>query len=127
MKVMIPASIGELIDKITILELKTEFLRNGDALQNVVRERNALEEVRASLNLNADIDRPTQDLRDVNRALWTVEDDLRDMERAQKFDVHFIDKARAVYKLNDRRAAIKREINTMTGSTLVEEKSYKEY
>ena len=127
MKVMTPISVGELIDKITILELKSEFASAGQALENVKRELTALENVRSSLTLDAEIGRFTDQLRDVNRALWIVEDDLRDLERAQCFDDAFIEKARSVYKLNDRRAAVKHEINILSGSMLVEEKFYKDY
>jgi Flp pilus assembly protein TadD/GR25 family glycosyltransferase involved in LPS biosynthesis len=123
--ILVPLSLGELIDKITILQIKTQHLQN-DALENVKKELEALETTLNNLQLNIE---PTfiQRLREVNQDLWQIEDAIRDQERKKNFGATFIDLARSVYQQNDRRAAIKREINTSYGSTFVEEKSYSEY
>jgi len=123
--ILVPLSLGELIDKITILQIKTQHLQN-DALENVKKELEALETTLNNLQLNIE---PTfiQRLREVNQDLWQIEDAIRDQERKKNFGATFIDLARSVYQQNDRRAAIKREINTSYGSTFVEEKSYQQY
>ena len=119
---------GELIDKITILEIKTEFIGDPEKLANVRTELETLSESRDSaIEPSAEMDRLMADLKAVNLALWKIEDDIRDCERDGKFGPEFIELARAVYKTNDRRAALKREINTLLGSRLVEEKSYQPY
>ena len=123
--ILAPISLGELIDKITILQIKTQHLQ-GTALENVKRELVALESTLNDLQLNLD---PTliQRLKEVNQDLWKIEDDIRDQERQKNFHETFIRLARSVYQQNDRRAAIKKEINMTYGSGLVEEKSYQEY
>ena len=120
-----PISLGELIDKITILQIKTEHLQDT-ALENVKKELEALETTLNNLQLNIDTTL-IQHLKEVNQDLWQIEDDIRDQERQKNFGETFIRLARAVYQQNDRRAAIKKEINTTYGSTLVEEKAYKDY
>lgn len=127
MHVMIPASIGELIDKITILEIKSERIEDSAKLANVRAELNAL----LSVLSNATDPQQFADLRNrlraINEELWLVEDELRDHEREKNFDPRFIELARTVYFTNDRRAAVKKEINVLCGSTIVEEKSYRPY
>lgn len=119
---------GELIDKITILEIKTESIVDPEKLANVRIELETLSESRDSaIEPSAEMDRLTVDLKAVNLALWKIEDDIRDCERDGNFGPEFIELARAVYKTNDRRATLKREINTLLGSRLVEEKSYQPY
>lgn len=122
---LIPVSIGELIDKITILELKQAHLQ-GDALLHVARELRLLQEVAATAGLIPD---PVllQELREVNGALWEIEDAIRDHERRGDFGAGFIALARAVYRTNDRRAELKRSLNARHGSLLIEEKSYTPY
>ena len=128
MSVMIPVAWGELIDKITILEIKQQKLTDPAALENVGRELTLLCEVRdAAEPLPEGVHTATADLRDVNAALWQIEDDIRDCERSQIFNKKFIDLARAVYRTNDRRAALKKEINTVMQSDIYEEKSYQPY
>ena len=120
-----PISLGELIDKITILQIKTQHLQ-GTALENAKKELEALESTLINLQTNIDpilIER----LKEVNQDLWQIEDDIRDKERQKSFDENFIQLARSVYQKNDRRAAIKKEINTKYGSVFVEEKSYQDY
>ena len=120
-----PLSLGELVDKITILQIKTKHLQ-GTALKNVKKELEALETTLNDHQLNID---PTliQRLKEVNQDLWQIEDDIRDQERQKSFGENFIRLARSVYQQNDRRAAIKKEINTTYGSAFVEEKSYQQY
>jgi len=123
--IRIPVSIGELIDKITILEIKLEHLQS-EALQNVERELGLLREVLSATDLTV-APELWNDLATINRSLWRIEDDIRELERRGSFDAEFIALARSVYQQNDRRAAIKKEINTTYGSSLVEEKAYQDY
>ena len=119
---------GELIDKITILEIKTENITDPEKLRNVRIELETLEKSRdAAIAPSTEMDRLTVALKGVNQELWTIEDDIRDCERAGDFGSTFVELARAVYKTNDRRAALKREINVLLGSVLIEEKSYQPY
>jgi hypothetical protein len=125
---LVPISPGELIDKITILEIKSERMTDATKLHNVRTELALLTDTwRASAYAATDIDAEWQGLRDVNAQLWDIEDLIRDKERAGEFDDEFIRLARAVYVTNDERAAIKKRINVKLGSLLVEEKSYREY
>ena len=123
--ILAPISLGELIDKITILQIKIQHLQ-GTALENVKKELEALESTLNKLQLNIE-PKLIQRLKDVNQDLWQIEDDIRDQERQKSFGETFIRLARSVYQQNDRRAAIKKEINTTYGSGLVEEKSYQQY
>jgi len=119
---------GELIDKITILEIKAERIADPDKIANVRVELDILATARdRAIPASAELGRLTADLKRVNEALWVIEDDIRECERAEDFGTRFIELARSVYKTNDRRAALKREINLLLGSRLVEEKSYKPY
>ena len=120
--ILAPISLGELIDKITILQIKTQHLQ-GTALENVKKELEALEATLNNLHLNIDTTL-IQRLKEVTQDLWKIEDDIRDQERQNNFGTTFIELARSVYQQNDRRSAIKKEINTTYGSALVEEKSY---
>ena len=127
-ELLVPISPGELIDKITILEIKSARMTDAAKLHNVRTELALLNETwRASACSAVDIGAEWQGLRDVNGQLWDIEDEIRDRERDGAFDQKFIELARAVYVTNDERAALKRRINTKLGSTLVEEKSYKDY
>jgi len=123
-----PVSYGELIDKITILEIKSRQIRDQAKLANV---RNELELLNATWANDAasqtDIREERARLLAVNEALWEIEDRIRLKEKAQAFDAEFIELARSVYFRNDERAAFKREINLKLGSQLVEEKSYQDY
>lgn len=119
---------GELIDKITILEIKAERIEDPAKLANVHLELQLLSAARdRSIASSEAMRRLTADLKAVNETLWVIEDDIRDCERDNDFGPTFIALARSVYKTNDRRAALKREINVTLGSALVEEKSYKAY
>ena len=128
MSVLVPVSWGELIDKITILEIKQQKLTDPAALANVRKELTLLSGVRdQSGGLPDGVAAATDALREVNESLWRIEDDIRDCERDKNFNKTFIELARAVYKTNDRRAALKREINTLMNSDIYEEKSYSDY
>ncbi|HUG70243.1 MAG TPA: DUF6165 family protein [Pirellulaceae bacterium] len=119
---------GELIDKITILEIKTERIADPAKLANVRIELEALEHARdASLASSPELDDLAVRLKAINEQLWDIEDHIRDCEREKDFDEKFVELARSVYKSNDKRAALKREVNLLLGSHLVEEKSYSEY
>ena len=119
---------GELIDKITILEIKLERMDNADKLKNVRIEYDTLIGVRDLAIATSDqLTDLTADLKRINEALWEIEDDIRDCERAKDFSDKFVKLARAVYVTNDMRMAVKRQINDYLGSRLVEEKSYAAY
>jgi hypothetical protein len=123
-----PVSYGELIDKITILEIKSRRITDEAKLANVRNELDMLNATWAnSAASQTDISDERARLLAVNEALWDIEDNIRLMERAQTFDAAFIELARSVYFRNDERAAFKREINQKLGSELVEEKSYQDY
>jgi hypothetical protein len=118
-----PISIGELIDKITILELKLEFLTDTNKLSNVNTELTHLTKILNELSI-PDIVDERDALKLVNRRLWHIENFKRECEKNQTFGEEFVETARQVYLKNDLRAEIKRRINVMVGSTIVEEKSY---
>jgi hypothetical protein len=127
-EIKVPISPGELLDKLTILRIKSKRMSDAQKLANVRLELQALEQTwAASAYSKIDIDADIDALQAVNEKLWVIEDDIRNKERAQAFDAEFIRLARAVYVENDERAAIKRRINVTLGSTLVEEKSYASY
>ena len=123
-----PISPGELLDKITILRIKSARMQDAVKLVNVRRELELLEQTwRTVLPAGLDLRTEEQALEAVNARLWDVEDLLRDQEAEKRFDSKFIELARAVYFTNDERAAIKKRINIKLGSALVEEKSYRPY
>ncbi|MFN3931647.1 MAG: DUF6165 family protein [Brevundimonas sp.] len=124
MLIRIPVSVGELFDKITILKIKAARLSDAGQLENVRRELEELEAVATAIPASPALDDLVGRLQAVNDGLWDVEDGKRAHEREGRFDADFIALARRVYKENDQRAALKREINRLTGSTLVEEKSH---
>lgn len=127
-EISVPVSFGELLDKIAILQIKSERMSDEGKLANVRRELQALERTwMASAAASVDIARLREELKAVNERLWEIEDDIRIQEKAQAFGEEFIRLARSVYFENDERARIKREINLALGSTYVEEKSYQDY
>jgi hypothetical protein len=127
-EIKVPISPGELLDKITILRIKSERMSDPVKVSNVRLELRTLEDTwSASAYAKIDIDSEVKALLRVNERLWVIEDDIRDKERTRAFDAEFIRLARAVYFENDERAAIKRRINTTLGSSIVEEKSYRDY
>ena len=123
--ILAPVSLGELIDKITILEIK-QIHMTGIKLKNVNKELKLLRNILQDKNLEIDIDL-INSLKEVNNNLWEIEDNIRIKERDQKFNKEFIQLARSVYKENDKRASIKKEINQKYNSDLVEEKSYRNF
>ena len=125
---VVPVSWGELIDKITILEIKSQKITDPEALANVVKELSSLSGA-AAIHVadNPALEELKNRLSSVNQSLWQIEDDLREKEKNKQFDDEFTRLARSVYRLNDERAAIKRQINDFLRSELVEEKSYKSY
>ena len=128
MSVSVPVSWGELIDKITILEIKQVEIKSPDALANINREHEALTLAQNQAGAETDDLRTLKaELLKINRALWQIEDDIRDCERQGDFGEEFIRLARAVYQTNDQRAAVKRDINSLMNSAFFEEKSYQDY
>lgn len=128
MAVLTPVSWGELIDKYTILEIKTERIEDPAKVANVRKEMEALAPLRNQARADqAGLAKLEADLKKVNEGLWEIEDEIREWERRKDFGARFIELARAVYHQNDIRAAVKRQINDLLGSELVEEKSYKPY
>lgn len=127
-KVTAEISIGELIDKITILEIKAANIKDQQKLQNIRIELESLSQTRDNLVPSSDeLTALTAQLLEINKKLWDIEDDIRDKERNRCFDKEFIELARSVYYTNDKRCAVKRKINVLAGSRLVEEKSYTAY
>jgi hypothetical protein len=119
---------GELIDKITILEIKLERIKDRAKLVNVRLELETLVKARDSAMVsNAELSSLGAELKIANEDLWKIEDDIRNSEREKIFGSAFIDLARSVYITNDKRASLKRKINELLGSTLIEEKSYSSY
>ena len=126
--VSIEVAPGELIDKITILEIKLERIKDGDKLANVRLEWETLVKARdAVIEATPKLDLLSAELKAANEALWDIEDDIRDCERDKDFGDAFVQLARSVYISNDKRAALKREISELLGSSLIEEKSYAAY
>ena len=125
--ILVPISPGELLDKITILRIKSARMTDAAKLANVRLELSLLEQTWREAVGSADVAEDERGLQAVNERLWDIEDDIRDKERAQAFDARFIELARSVYIENDERAAIKKRVNVKLGSRIVEEKSYKPY
>lgn len=124
MRILAPISLGELIDKITILELKQEYITDPAKLANVAHELTELNAILANLLIKIPLESERTALKAVNRELWHIENFKRECEGNGRFDRSFIEAGREVYLKNDLRAKIKREINSLTGSAIVEEKSY---
>ncbi len=128
MEIKGPISLGELIDKITILEIKNEKINDKEKLKNISNELDKLFTLLNSLQLSKkDLDKYSKQLYVVNKKLWETEDILRALENEKSFNKEFIDNARNVYKLNDERFRIKNILNKQFSSEIIEEKSYKEY
>lgn len=123
----IEVSIGEIVDKLTILDIKMVNIIDQKKLENVSKEFNYLKDI---VEIDLGISTTSEiylKLLNINKELWDIEDDIRDKERNREFDERFIELARAVYFTNDKRADVKKEINLKFGSTFVEEKSYQDY
>jgi hypothetical protein len=127
-EILVPVSFGELLDKIAILQIKSERMSDPAKLANVKKELSALEKTwLAHPAAGGDVVALRAQLKAVNERLWVIEDDIRSKEQAQQFDADFIRLARSVYFEIDVRARIKTDINLALGSTYVEEKSYQDY
>lgn len=125
--VLIPTSFGELVDKITILEIKEQNIVDKNKLRNIRKELSLLNKIFEQIT-NVEILSGIKDtLSDINKSLWEIEDQLREKEKKQDFSEEFINLARSVYVMNDKRYEIKNRINTLLGSQIVEEKSYSNY
>lgn len=128
MTINIPVGMGEFLDKATILAIKAIKITDEAKLANVIKEATILKQYASAIPdspaIEDEVEKLTFQLKDVNLKLWEVEDKLRECEKESKFDNEFIELARSVYKLNDERAALKRRINKLFGSEIVEEKSY---
>ena len=128
MQLQVPVSVGEVLDKITILQIKLAHISDAAKRTNIQNELDALLPLVAGDAFATDqMQALMAELKSVNEALWDIEDDIREKEAAKSYDAEFIRLARAVYITNDKRAEIKKQINLATGSALVEEKSYESY
>ena len=128
MSIKIEISVGELLDKITILQIKTERIGDAAKLENIKKELRILQaQWEGSPYSKIDLGENISALKKVNEMLWDIEDEIRNKENKHVFDEGFIELARSVYFINDQRAEIKRTINNSTGSDLIEEKSYSDY
>jgi len=126
--IQVPISPGELLDKITILQIKSERIQDAAKLANVNRELDMLTRVwEQSVESDDEIEALAARLKTINEALWEIEDDIRDEERNKRFGERFIELARAVYVTNDERADAKKRVNLHLNSSIVEEKSYQDY
>lgn len=126
--IQIPVSPGELIDKITILKLKKKFIKDQVQLKNVTIELAFLEPLLTKYKLNTlETNSLFEELYKINNNLWKIEDDIREKERDSDFGIDFVELARSVYFTNDKRSNIKKKINLLSGSKIIEEKSYEDY
>ena len=128
MKLLVEVAPGELIDKITILEIKLQNIKDEAKLANVRREYEILMETfRVNIDETEDLRALIDELRAANQKIWDIEDEIRNLERAKNFGDQFVAVARSVYRSNDRRAVTKRKINELLNSVIIEEKSYADY
>ena len=127
MIISIPVSLGELVDKISILHIKNINIKDEEKLKLIREELELLNQTLNKHIKNNDIQNYLDSLIEINSKLWVIEDDIRDCERKKKFDQTFIDLARSVYFTNDKRSEVKLEINKKFGSKIIEVKSYEEY
>jgi len=128
MNILVEIAPGELIDKITILEIKIENIRDQRRLENVKHEYRILRDIyKSSVPESEALSVLAAKLKTINQKIWQLEDDIRDCERVQDFGPKFIGIARSVYRTNDERASVKRQINELLGSKIIEEKSYSSY
>jgi len=126
--ILIPISPGELLDKITILEIKSERIESAEKKANVNNELSMLNKVwDEAVTVDDNITDMRKEMKSINETLWDIEDDVRDEERDKRFEERFIELARSVYVTNDQRADVKKRINIYLKSNIVEEKSYQDY
>jgi len=122
----IPVSVGELVDKITILKIKRYQIKDADKLVNIHKEHDVLTSLNEYVKIQKDVLEHQHQLMEVNLRLWFLEEDIRHYEKTNFFESAFIDVARKIYKTNDERSRIKKEINLLCNSALVEEKSHED-
>ena len=122
----IPVSVGELVDKITILKIKRYQIKDADKLVNIHKEHDVLTSLNEYVKIQKDVLEQQQQLMEVNLRLWFLEEDIRHYEKTNFIESAFIDVARKIYKTNDERSRIKKEINLLCNSALVEEKSHED-
>jgi len=122
-----PVSLGELVDKLSILHIKNINIKDNEKLKSIREEFDLLNKTLNDHIKRDDIQKYLDSLIEINSKLWVIEDDIRDCERNKKFDQKFIDLARSVYFTNDKRSEVKLDINKKFGSTIIEVKSYEEY
>jgi hypothetical protein len=128
MNIKVEVSVGEFLDKLTILEIKSARIQDSNKLKSINHELGVLRQAWYSSSFSQhDLTEELARLKKVNETLWDIEDNIRDKERHKTFDQEFVDLARSVYINNDERAAIKRAVNVKVGSELIEEKSYAQY
>ena len=128
MDIKVDISPGELIDKMTILEIKLKNIAEKNKLNNIKKEYRILREIyQQCIPPTKGLSRLMSELKGINKMLWIIEDDIRDCEYHKDFSQKFIKLARSVYKNNDKRAKLKREINILLNSSIIEEKSYRKY
>ena len=126
--ILVPVSPGEVLDKITILEIKSERMTDPAKVANVRVELALLRDTWSQAVQEDEVVRRLHDaLKEINEKLWEIEDDIRDKERVKEFDERFVELARSVYFTNDRRSQVKKELNLHLGSQIIEEKSYQDY
>jgi len=126
--ILIPISPGELLDKITILEIKSERIESPEKKANVNNELTMLNKIwDETVTVDTEIASMRKEMKSINESLWDIEDDIRDEERDKRFEERFIELARSVYVTNDQRANVKKRINVYLKSDIVEEKSYQDY
>ena len=126
MEIKIPVSVGELVDKITILEIKTKNVKETGKSKNIENELSKLNLIYADLR-NKKLDSHYEELKTINEKLWNIEDEIRILEKNKNFGTEFIELARSVYITNDKRFDVKSKINSLYDSNIVEEKLYEEY
>lgn len=126
MEIKIPVSVGELVDKITILEIKTKNVKETGKSKNIENELSKLNLIYADLR-NKKLDSYYEELKTINEKLWNIEDEIRILEKNKNFGTEFIELARSVYITNDKRFDVKSKINSLYDSNIVEEKLYEEY
>lgn len=127
MKINTPISVGELVDKLTILEIKLQQIQNPKKLENIKKEYRELKKIYASITPSMELIALKADLYEVNRSLWMIEDNIREKDRLKQFDAEFIRLAKDVYRARDKRFSHKNEINILFNSEIREEKSYESY
>lgn len=127
MNILVPISLGELIDKITILKIKIKEINDITKIDNIQKELSLLETILDQTELKKELETQFEELYNVNYELWKLEDTIRSCERESNFELKFVNTARLIYKTNDQRSVIKKQINLKYNSNIIEEKSYQDW